>query len=302
MSRLATTWQALKRPKNSLWKWYKKTGPLSFNVNCLSSPGTKTRAGHYAEVHCKPSTVAFYKQFHRLYIFPEFGVLRMNAIARDHVKRFVGCVAAKGLSKNTIGLVIASLRPLFNAAIEDGIIQLNPAARLGRFIHTRKPERRASALTREETEAVLKTSREHRARFYLLFMTALGAGFRLGELLALTWADINCGQDEADSKHFIIVRRRFYAGTSASRRAIETGAWICRKSCGASYLGPAMLGCWQPSKRAKTQLPMSWSSCLRLAALLTHQSSSIAISYQHSKRQNSGASVFVICGTLSGAY
>ena len=43
-------------------------------------------------------------------------------------------------------------------------------------------------------------------------MTALRAGLRLGELLALTWADLNLGQDEADSNRFIIVRRRFYRG------------------------------------------------------------------------------------------
>jgi len=166
----------------------------------------------YAQVHCKASTVAFYKQFHRLYIFPEFGDLRLNAVRRDHVKRFVASICEKGLAKNTIRLAIASLRPLFNAAIEDGIIQANPATRLGRFVQTEKPERRASALTREETEAFLKASLEHRPRFYPLFLTALRAGLRLGELLALTWSDINFGQDEADSNRFITVRRRYYRG------------------------------------------------------------------------------------------
>jgi integrase len=102
------------------------------------------------------------------------------------VKRFVASICEKGVAKNTVRLAIASLRPLLNAAIEDGIIQSNPATRLGRFVQTEKPERRSSSLTREETKAFLKSSLENRPRFYPLFLTALRAGLRLSELLALT--------------------------------------------------------------------------------------------------------------------
>lgn len=187
----------------------------------------------YAEVHCKPSTVAFYKQYHRLYIFPEFADLRINAITREHVRRFVGVISAKGLAKNTVRLVVASLRPVFNTAIEDGLVQTNPAGKLGRFIHTEKPERRASALTREEAEAFLKMSLEQKPRFYPLFLTALRAGLRLGELLALKWEDINFGQDEADSNRYIILRRRFYRGKFSvpkgnRRRRVDTSKELRR--------------------------------------------------------------------------
>ena len=40
----------------------------------------------YAEVECKESTVASYKQILRLYLYPRFGDLRVDGIARDAVK------------------------------------------------------------------------------------------------------------------------------------------------------------------------------------------------------------------------
>ena len=44
---------------------------------------------------------------------------------------------------------------------------------------------------------------------YPLFLTALRAGLRLGELLALQWQDIQFGDSEDDPNRFILVRHNF---------------------------------------------------------------------------------------------
>jgi Transposase domain (DUF772)/Phage integrase, N-terminal SAM-like domain len=63
----------------------------------------------YAEVECKPSTVASYRQLLRLYLYPRFGETRLDAITRDAVKEYLASLVAQGkLSRNT-------LRPVWTA-------------------------------------------------------------------------------------------------------------------------------------------------------------------------------------------
>ena len=140
----------------------------------------------YAETQCKPSTVGFYRQYLKLYVKPQFGQTRLNAIARDQVKAWIAGLCASDLSKNTVRLAVTTLRTVLNAAREDGLISVNPADKLGRFVKTEKPEHEASALTAEEVEQLLSTARETCSfQDYALLMTALRAGLRRGELVIL---------------------------------------------------------------------------------------------------------------------
>ena len=45
-----------------------------------------------------------------------------------------------------------------------------------------------------------------------MFLTALRAGLRRGELVALTWGDIQFGESEADTNRYILVRRNYDSG------------------------------------------------------------------------------------------
>ena len=103
----------------------------------------------YAEVECKPSTKRSYEQLLRLHVTPHFGQKKLTDIRRDEVKRFlaelsqvsheVDGVRSPKFSKNTLRLIVCSLRTVLNAAVEDGIIESNPAAKVGRFAKSEKP-------------------------------------------------------------------------------------------------------------------------------------------------------------------
>jgi len=102
----------------------------------------------YAEVECKPSTKRSYEQLLRVHVTPRFGEKKVNDIRRDAVKKFVSelsretqkieVVAVPKYSKNTLRLIVCALRTVLNAAVEDGLIENNPAARIGRFAKERK--------------------------------------------------------------------------------------------------------------------------------------------------------------------
>lgn len=177
----------------------------------------------HAEIHCKPSTVASYRQLLRLYIAPEFEASRIDEISRDRVKAFLARLVSAGkLSRNTLRLILCTMRVIFNHAIDDGLIGLNPAARLGRFTKTERPKFQAVALTRVEAQTLLDAAKEICPDFHPLFLRALRAGLRRGEVVALKWGDIQFGESEEDTNRYILVQRNYAEGrftTPKSRKS-----------------------------------------------------------------------------------
>jgi integrase len=167
----------------------------------------------HAEVELKPSTVDSYSQLLRLYVLPFFGPMQVTAIRRDQVKDFLGEWSAKGeLSRNTLRLMLCTLRVILNHAVEDKIINHNPAEKLGRFTRTQKPKHQAEAMTREEAQAFLEAAQESYPQFYALFLMALRAGLRKGELIAVNWGDIQFGTSQDDPNRYILVQRNHVHG------------------------------------------------------------------------------------------
>jgi site-specific recombinase XerD len=81
----------------------------------------------------------------------------LDAITRRTVKDHLAQLVSEGrLAHNTIKNVFAVLRALFSQAIEDELIESNPALRLGRFNHPQAEDRKAEFLTREESESLLR--------------------------------------------------------------------------------------------------------------------------------------------------
>jgi hypothetical protein len=114
----------------------------------------------YAEVHLKYYSIVKHKQVLPLHLLPTFGTKRLDAITRDSIKHFSSELVAKEktprkkakasagertrqpitpepiekLSRNSVRLILATLRVILAHALEDGIIQSNPAAALGRLV------------------------------------------------------------------------------------------------------------------------------------------------------------------------
>jgi integrase len=213
----------------------------------------------YAKLHCKESTVASHRQLLRLYLLPRFGSLPLEQITRESVRDFLAELASRRkterkkrskrrgssaaaadqttraklpdpsaakLSRNTLRLALCTLRVILNHAVDDSVIGRNPAARLGKFTKTEKPKAQAQALTRTEVDAFLNAALEICADYYPLFLTAVRAGLRRGELVALRWGDIQCGESEHDSNRFIFVqhnyvRRQFTTTKSKKARRVD---------------------------------------------------------------------------------
>src|SRR5437016_6013198 len=65
------------------------------------------------------------------------------------------------------------------------------------------------ALTPAEVEDFLDATRDVCSEYYALFLAALRAGLRRGELVALQWGDIQFGKDATDPNRFILVQHNY---------------------------------------------------------------------------------------------
>jgi len=165
----------------------------------------------YADIECKPSTVAGYRSILETRLNPVFGKLPVDQITRNQVKDSLSDLAKSGLSRNSLRNTLCTLRVILNQAIEDGLIDRNPSARLGRFTKSEKPKFQATALTHQESETFLASTQEVCPDYFALFLMALRAGLRRGELVALRWGDIQFGSSDRDPNRYIFVQHNYVA-------------------------------------------------------------------------------------------
>jgi len=179
----------------------------------------------HAQAECKHSTYRSYEQLLRIHVTPRFGQKRLSEITRDTIKAFLVDLSQQSreekdvatheirsiqrFSRNTLRLIVGALRSVLNAAVEDGLLDSNPALRLGRFAKTERPPHQASAMTRDEADRFLTAVFEVSPEWHPFFLTALRSGMRKGELIALKWGDIQFGESESDNNRFMLVQRNY---------------------------------------------------------------------------------------------
>jgi integrase len=164
----------------------------------------------YAQIECKRSTAKGYEGVLKQYLGPRFGKKILNEISRDDVKALIKDLISKDLSRNTIRNALCVIRRIFNCAIEDGLSESNPAARLGRFTRSAKtPGIKGIALTAAEVQQFLEAARQIFPDYYPLFLMAVRAGLRRGELVSVQWGDLQLGSDGPNSERFILVQHNY---------------------------------------------------------------------------------------------
>ena len=143
----------------------------------------------------KPRTLVSYAGTLRLHLLPAFGAWRVQRLDKGGIKGMLADKLASGLSRNTVRIIHATLRAMLRAAVDDGVMPINPAEKLGRQLHLVAPkavrQEEIKAMTREQRQRFLTTAARETPRYYPLFFTLAGTGLRLGEALALQWDDLD---------------------------------------------------------------------------------------------------------------
>jgi integrase len=133
----------------------------------------------------KPSTIRGYKLSMDRQLLPRMGGLRLNEIRPGQLHRLVGELQAKGLAPNSVRNAMMPLQAIYRWAVRHEMVALDPTATVELPLDRGRRDRFATV---QEVELLLSTlAPEDRP----LWATAIYAGLRRGELMALRWSDVD---------------------------------------------------------------------------------------------------------------
>jgi integrase len=141
----------------------------------------RTRSGE----RYKPSALRSYARALETKVLPRLGQLRLSALTRNDVQDLVDRLVASGRAPSTVRNSILPLRAIYRRAVSRSEVAVNPTLKLA--LPAVRGARERVARPREAEALIEALAAPDRA----LWATALYAGLRRGELLALGWDDLD---------------------------------------------------------------------------------------------------------------
>jgi integrase len=139
-----------------------------------------------ARPRIKPRSYERFDELIRLHIAPALGSIRLEKLSAADVQRMINAKRREGYSAQTVTHCRNVLRAALNHAMRWGLVNRNVAA----LVDVPRIERPAvHAVTSEQARILLDASQG--SPFEAVYAVALASGARRGELLALTWADVD---------------------------------------------------------------------------------------------------------------
>lgn len=182
----------------------------------------------YAKLTLKERSYNGYADIIRLHINPILGNYNIQditpAILQDYVieKLKTGnLITHQPLASNTVCRIVSVLKQAFTLAINLDLISKNPTTTI-KFSTT--SEKEVLALTREEQKMVEEYCFKSNKNNYIGIIICLYTGIRLGELLALTWDDIDF------NKKYLYIKKTSYMVKINGKNTIVTNTPKTKKS------------------------------------------------------------------------
>lgn len=197
----------------------------------------------YAENNLAPSTVEHYRFFKRQFLSPIIGYMKLTKIHTPNCQTIIDNMQEQGKSTAYIKKVMYFVSSVFKYACKMQIIQKNPVEncvfpkeqksdslkyftleQTNDFIHALTMEYTVKCVGftshRKKTKHVIYTKPYTKhytvpTQFQLYFILAIMSGLRVGEMVALTWNDIEM-QDDAIIIHV----------NKATSRSTKTGQFV----------------------------------------------------------------------------
>jgi integrase len=151
-----------------------------------------------------------------------FGNKKLRSITHGDIKKFksdrlkIPTIRNKPRSITSVNRELEVLRKMFNVAEREGWIIKNPFTKGDVLISKSDETKRERILTREEEGRLLLACVGRREHIKPILICAIDTGMRRGEILKLTWADI-------DFDNGIITVQAFNTKTMKERQVVMTG-------------------------------------------------------------------------------
>lgn len=166
----------------------------------------------HCEIECKQSTIDLYKQYLKVNL-KNFKLDKATDIKKKDIESLLLEFKKNGLSNKTINNIMIFISAVYNYGIDIEILSKNPCNGLKTL---RVENKGIHVLSEEEIELFLQKAKEITPDYYALFATAIYTGMRRGELLALTWQDINFKDNT------INIDKQLYKGQATSTKTTSS--------------------------------------------------------------------------------
>lgn len=159
----------------------------------------------YAKDNLSPTTYGGYKNRLNKYILEEFGTMKINRIKRLHIQEFANkLVKEYNLSSKTVKNDIKLISSILNKGIEWDLLDSNVADKVSIPKNIEKTKKKVVLYSYDELNLFVKALENlDNKELQMAIYTSLNTGARRGEVMALTFEDINterCSIDFNKSK------------------------------------------------------------------------------------------------------
>ena len=175
----------------------------------------------------KESTRANYLKTWENRVKDEIGNIKVVQILPSHIKSFYSKLSKAGYAYSTIKFINNMIYPALEMAVDDDIIRKNPA-KFSISDYGRQAEERI-ALTVLQQEKMLEFVKNNQVynTYYPMLRIMLGTGVRCGELIGLTWEDVDVRTKAVSIDHQLIYKDlgdgyKFHISTPKTDSGIRT--------------------------------------------------------------------------------
>lgn len=137
----------------------------------------------------KPRTLDSYGDSFRIHILPVLGNVKVQKLQRPVIKEFLASKLKDDLSGNTVRIINSALRACLGEAVEDNLIQSNPAIGMGKRLKlTGSKNGDVKAMDKDQLSGFLSKADSW---YFPLFLLLARTGVRMGEAVALEISDVD---------------------------------------------------------------------------------------------------------------
>jgi integrase len=167
-----------------------------------------------APARYKPSTLVSYTPITRIYIVPALGKKPLSRLTPADIRKFLAdfkggclcctrrvdhkrqqdkrvcCAVGKCCQRRPSARTVQYAHAVLRSALQNAVREELLARNVARLVETPTvPHKEVQPMTAEEARTLLRTARDH--RLYALWLLLVSTGLRRGEVLGLSWNDID---------------------------------------------------------------------------------------------------------------
>lgn len=260
---------------------------------------------NYAKANLTENAYRTYERLARRQIKPAIGKYDFATVNKEAFITLFNSLA-KNYTKKTLKTIKVVLNGAYNMALDLGWIENSPLSRV-RIPENTKQRKKKEPISQEEFSRLIKEVSED-SDYYIPLMIGWYTGMRIGEVLALTWDDVDLANGIIHVRKQVIDNRISSLKTTSSERDIRIGHTlidtllaernrqnIAREKFGADYITYGEKQgiveesradtfdyvCRRPWGKAICRASLQWE-CARIAEFLGKPFSFHAMRHSHS--------------------